>query len=46
MISYVERGLTSPTLETFLRIASALQIDLSTFITKAEKTVLKTGVNK
>ena len=42
MISYVERGLASPTLETLLRIASALEIELPSFILQAEKTVSKT----
>jgi transcriptional regulator with XRE-family HTH domain len=37
MISYVERGLRNPTLETLLRITTALELDLSQVIAKAQK---------
>jgi transcriptional regulator with XRE-family HTH domain len=35
MISYVERGIRNPTLETLLRITGALDIDLAKVIAKA-----------
>ncbi len=35
MIGYVEREMRNPTLETVLRIADALQVDLSAIIRKA-----------
>lgn len=37
MISYVERGMRSPTLDTLLRIAAVLDIDLSAVIKAAAK---------
>jgi transcriptional regulator with XRE-family HTH domain len=37
MISYVERGLRNPTLDTLLRIAAALDVDLSRLIKRASK---------
>ena len=37
MVSYVERGMRSPTLETLLRIAAALEIDLANVIRAAQK---------
>jgi transcriptional regulator with XRE-family HTH domain len=37
MVSYVERGVRNPTLETLLRITSALETDLATLISKASK---------
>lgn len=37
MVSYVERGLRNPTLDTLLRIANVLEIDLSEVIRKASK---------
>lgn len=37
MISYVERGLRNPTLDTLLRIATALDVDLSRLIRRASK---------
>jgi transcriptional regulator with XRE-family HTH domain len=37
MISYVERGLRNPTLETLLRITDALGVDLAKVITRASK---------
>ena len=35
MVSYVERGMRNPTLDTLLRMTSALQIDLGKLITRA-----------
>lgn len=40
MVSYVERGIRNPTLETLLRISDALDIDLSDIIVRAFKTRL------
>ena len=37
MVSYVERGIRNPTLETLLRITAALDVSLGKMITKAEK---------
>ncbi len=37
MISYVERGLRNPTLDTLLRIAAALDVDLSKLLKQASK---------
>ena len=37
MVSYVERGIRNPTLETLLRITEALDVPLGKIITKAEK---------
>jgi transcriptional regulator with XRE-family HTH domain len=37
MISYVERGMCNPTLDTLLRIAGALNIDLSKLLKQASK---------
>jgi len=37
MISYVERGLRNPTLGTLLRIAAALDVDLSKLLQQALK---------
>ena len=37
MVSYVERGLRNPTLDTLLRITDALSIDLSKLIKRASK---------
>ena len=37
MISYVERGIRNPTLETLLRITEALDVPLGKMITQAEK---------
>lgn len=41
MISYVDRGLRNPTLETVLLMSEAMQVDLAEIITKARK-----GLNK
>jgi transcriptional regulator with XRE-family HTH domain len=37
MISYVERGIRNPTLDTLLRITKALDVPLAKLITRAEK---------
>lgn len=37
MVSYVEREMRTPTLETLLRLADALEIDLWKLIRKASK---------
>ncbi len=37
MISYVERGVRNPTLDTLLRITQALDVPLGAIIAKAEK---------
>jgi len=39
MISYVERGMRNPTLDTLLRIAAALNVDLSRLIKQASTPV-------
>ncbi len=39
MVSYVERGIRNPTLETLLRITEALDVPLGKMITKAENEV-------
>jgi transcriptional regulator with XRE-family HTH domain len=41
MISYVEREMRNPTLETLLRIAAAIQIDLPAVIRRAQKAASK-----
>jgi transcriptional regulator with XRE-family HTH domain len=38
MISYIERGLSNPTLDTLLRIADALDVDLSKLLRRASGT--------
>ena len=37
MIAYVENGERNPTLETVMRIASALKVDLAQIIKRAQK---------
>ena len=39
MVSYVEREMRNPTLETLLRIAAALEIDLANVLQTAQKAV-------
>ena len=41
MVSYVEREMRSPTLETLLRIAAALKIDLAKVLQTAQKAAAK-----
>jgi len=43
MISFVERDLRKPTLETLLRIAAALDVDLGALIQRASKAAKDTG---
>lgn len=38
-VSYFERGLRKPTLETALRVAIALEVDLGTIIQRAIKDI-------
>ena len=38
MIGYIDQGLRNPTMETTLRIAEALDVDLGLMISKAQKT--------
>jgi transcriptional regulator with XRE-family HTH domain len=37
MVSYVERGLRNPTLDTLLRMANALDVELSKLLKQASK---------
>ena len=41
MVSYVEREMRNPTLETVLRIAAALEIDLAKVLQTAQKAASK-----
>ncbi len=41
MIAYVENGERNPTLETVLRMASALKVDLASVIKRAQKEIKK-----
>jgi transcriptional regulator with XRE-family HTH domain len=41
MVSYVEREMRNPTLETLLRIAAAIEIDLPKVIQKAQQSTVK-----
>jgi DNA-binding XRE family transcriptional regulator len=41
MVSYVEREMRNPTLETLLRIAAAMKIDLATVLHKAQRAASK-----
>ena len=41
MVSYVERGMRNPTLETLLRITAALDVDLARVLQQARKTALQ-----
>ena len=41
MVSYVEREMRNPTLETVLRIAAALEIDLAKVLQNAQKSASK-----
>ena len=42
MVSYVEREMRNPTLETLLRMAAALEIDLAKILALAQRTATKT----
>ena len=37
MVSYVERGMRNPTLETLLRITAAMGVDLARIVREAQK---------
>ena len=39
MIGYVERGLRQPSLETTVRLAAGIEVDLGKIINRASKTV-------
>jgi len=41
MVSYVEREMRNPTLETLLRIAGALDVDLAQILNRANQSVAK-----
>lgn len=41
MVSYVEREMRNPTLETLLRIAGALEVDLAKIISRAMESTIK-----
>ena len=41
MVSYVERGMRNPGLDTLLRLTDALDIDLAELIKQAQATVSK-----
>lgn len=41
MVSYVERGMRTPTLETLLRICAALNVDLSDVVRAASRPATK-----
>ena len=41
MVGYVERGLRHPSLETVVRLASALEVDLGDVIKQAYKAILR-----
>ena len=41
MIGYVERGLRSPSLETIVRLAAGLEVDLAEIIRQAHQSVSK-----
>jgi DNA-binding phage protein len=43
MVSYVDREMRNPTLETLLRIAAAIGIDLAQVLQKAARTARKSG---
>ncbi len=38
MVSYVERGMRNPTLDTLLRMAAAIEVDLPAIIRQAQRT--------
>jgi transcriptional regulator with XRE-family HTH domain len=44
MIGYVERGMRSPSLETIVRIAAGLEVDLFEIIKRAYKKPFKTRI--
>ena len=46
MVSYVEREMRNPTLETLLRIAAAIGIDLATILSRATKETRKLAAKR
>ncbi len=40
-IGYIERGMTSPALETLLRMAKAMEVDLAVVLRKAQREMAK-----
>jgi transcriptional regulator with XRE-family HTH domain len=46
MVSYVEREMRNPTLETLLRIAAALEIDFTEVLHRAQRGEVKKAVGK
>ncbi len=46
MVSYVEREMRNPTLETLLRIAAAIGVDLAQIIKRATKDTLKVAAKR
>ena len=43
IISLIERDLRNPTLDTLLRIAEAIEVDLGDILTRARKEITKPG---
>jgi len=43
IISLIERDLRSPTLDTLLRIAESIEVDLGDILTRAQKEISKPG---
>jgi transcriptional regulator with XRE-family HTH domain len=41
MVSYVERGLRNPTLDTLLRMAAAMRLDLAELVAAAQRKARK-----
>jgi transcriptional regulator with XRE-family HTH domain len=46
IVSYIERGMRNPTLDTLLRITEALGISLSDVLNRAERTALRYKAKK
>ena len=46
MVSYVEREMRNPTLETLLRIAAALEVDFAEVLKRAQRDEWKKAVRK
>lgn len=46
MVSYVERGMRNPTLETLLRIAAAMEINLAEVLGQAMKEVRRVATKR
>jgi transcriptional regulator with XRE-family HTH domain len=42
MVSYVERGMRNPTLDTLLRITGVLEVELEEVIKQARRETIKT----